>query len=58
MSIFYNSKKRKVRPWIYVAFVSVPLLLIFCIYYFSQGALSDYKQRQQQKQEDDIFNRF
>ncbi|MGE0269245.1 MAG: hypothetical protein AB7S78_12410 [Candidatus Omnitrophota bacterium] len=58
MSLYYNSKKRRVRPWIYIAFVAVPLVLIFFLYYFSQGALSDYKRREQQKQEEDIFNRF
>ncbi len=58
MSIFYNSKKRKVRPWIYFVFISVPIVLMVCGYYLTKDKVDDFKNRRQQKQQENIFERF
>ncbi len=57
MSIFYDSKKRKVRPWIMVAFISIPILLVLAMYHGSKNRVQEYQQEQQQKEERDIFDR-
>ncbi|MBP9855549.1 MAG: hypothetical protein KBD53_11840 [Candidatus Omnitrophica bacterium] len=58
MSLYYDSKKRKVRPWIYVVFGIIPVVMIYCTYVFSQNPVKEYKLREQQKLEEDIFARF
>lgn len=58
MSVLYNSKKRKVRPWVPVLFVTIPILLAVGIYSATKGKVVEINREKEQKAEEDIFDRF
>ena len=53
MTLFYDPKTRKAKPWIMVAFVLVPILVIGMIWFY--GEFRKSQKDNQTEQEKDIF---
>ena len=58
MTILYDAKKRKPRLWIFVAFLSVPALLIVLIINGSKPIVLNHKAAVKAAASEDIFDRF
>lgn len=55
MSFFYDPISRKPKIWIYIAFVIVPLILVFLLFASSQSKVDEYKKKKAAETESDIF---
>ena len=54
MTLFYDSKTKKVKTWIIIAFIVVPIILVVLVWTFGKQQ-AEHKKLEQQK-EVDIFN--
>ena len=54
MTLFYDSKTKKIKLWVIIAFIVVPIILIGLVWIFGKHQ-AEHKKSEQQK-EADIFN--
>lgn len=58
MSILYDPKNRRVQPWVPIAFLLIPAILLSIGYYLTKNKVHEYKVEQEHKQTEDVFKRF
>ena len=58
MTIFYDPRKRKVRVWVVIVFIILPILLIIFGWLGSKGAVEKEKIRKEKEASIDIFDKF
>ncbi len=58
MSILYDTKKRRVQPWIPIAFLLIPVIVLLVGYYLTKDKVQDYKIQKEHKHQEDVFTRF
>lgn len=58
MSILYDSKRRRVQPWIPIAFILIPVVILSLAYFLTKDKVQEFKSQKDQKQQEDIFDRF
>ena len=58
MAILYDSKTRRVQPWIPIAFLLIPVIVLVIGYFVTRDKVQQYKTDQEQKQQEDVFKRF
>lgn len=56
MSLFYDSLKKKVKPWALALFVIVPIVLIIFGFIYGQGAVEKKSQQMELEAKPDIFD--
>jgi hypothetical protein len=59
MTLFYDPKKRKTRPWVVFVFIIIPVVIFFIVFLFGKAAVE--KEQAQPKTSSaatvpDIFN--
>ena len=57
MSIFYDPQKKAVKPWVYIVFIAIPILLFLGLIFGSKPAVEKYQQEKEQKKQQDIFEK-
>lgn len=57
MNMFYDSKTKKTKSWVYAAFVILPVVLIILSWIFGQQAAEYRKANQKEEVVVDIFEK-
>lgn len=58
MAILYDSKTRRVQPWIPMAFLLIPVIVLIIGYLMTKDKVQQYKSDKEHKQQEDVFTRF
>jgi len=57
MTLFYNPRTRKVQPWVLMAFILVPLVILVIGWVVTQGMVSEHKIQKANEAAEDIFDK-
>jgi len=58
MSLFYDPQTKNVRPWVYIVFILVPIILIIITLFGTRDLVNEYKQDQEIEETQDILKDF
>lgn len=57
MNLFYDSKKKKIRLWVPISFVLVPIILVILFLQIGRIIAEKEQKEQEQNNKGDIFER-
>jgi len=58
MTLFYDSKTRKARVWVFASFIIIPFTVFILMWLGTKKAVEREKIRKSQEAEIDIFDKF